>query len=345
MGCKERLLADDLLFLRSGIASKVPDAFLRHAKWAAACGEIFPIYKTLASSYSDPPGFATNNHQNRRNHYMQRTLALRQPEDKEAKLVDYYNRRGSIKTETELVEFYQLLVPYLRRTRALDIDLPGHGREDLILEFFVERILHRNGGSTSKPIRTASEIKLHLKNFVLDLLRKAKADSRDDPDLTDYYDSNEGRTEQGLNLGADRYATPNTKAIENILREANIDLKQAEASANAFIDTLDKGDKALLQFHSCADTEEQETKDSIADRFDIKARANRATKLGITKTAGTIYRGYEKSKVGGWLKTVLQGDPNKPKADLRPEWREQIVVLLQLLCYQLEYKTKSGNDK
>ena len=93
-----------------------------------------------------------------------------------------------------------------------------------------------------------------------------------------------------------------------LLGEAGIDAAKALLSAERFVGTLAPSELGYLRHASCAE-EKAEPVSRIAERMHIANYHVTAKRLGITRSKGETYRGYEKTKIGAWLEVVERRDP------------------------------------
>jgi hypothetical protein len=113
-----------------------------------------------------------------------------------------------------------------------------------------------------------------------------------------------------------------------LLAEAGIDPEAALDSAGRFVEELKDTEYAYLRHNTCADRADAEPMSSIAARLDAGTSYHfQAGKLGITRSKGETYKGYEHTTIGRWLRSA--------GAQLAPDWREEIAVLLILLCHRV----------
>jgi hypothetical protein len=229
-------------------------------------------------------------------------------------IVDYWHRRAGLSV-AEWEDFYHRVTPLLMRTRLPEQYSDPARRRELVTDFFEDKILLATATTRAGPLQSAHALHRYLKNYAQDRLR-AETDGLFEP----------AEPEAVANLPAE----PVDLAEQQLLHEAGIDARAAEASAGAFIaNTLDEADRALLRHDTCAPTE-PESINSIGARYGIKAPYHRAKQLGITRSKGDTYRDYRMSKVGAWLVSI--------GARLEPDWREEIAALLNLLCRQVRLR-------
>jgi hypothetical protein len=194
----------------------------------------------------------------------------------------------------------------------------GTKRRDLVDIFFAEKIFLNAGATRAGPLENVYALHTYLKRFALDIHRRAShfAVVEDIPhDLT---------AETG---GRDSGNAP-PASYAQMLVEAGIDLDSATQSAGLFLNELDSGDFAYLRYNTCVEEDEKEPISRIAARLAIGTGFHfKAKRLGITRSKGETYVGYEKTKIGRWLLSV--------GAKLNEEWQEELAVLLTLLCLQV----------
>lgn len=238
--------------------------------------------------------------------------------DNNTKIVEYWSRRPSL-TEAEWVDFNRSLVPFLLRTRLPEEYSDPVARLELINDFFQDKVLIN--AETSKAGQLVSAYALHgfLKNYALDQHRKG-------PDKLPDSDSSGNEVVEPA-------AEPTELSESQLLFEAGIDVRAAIESADAFIaNALDDGDRAYLRHASCTDGE-PEPVSRIAKRLNLgTAFFFRAKKLGITRSKGDTYRGYEQTKIGAWLLST--------GAQLHPDWRAELAALLIVLCHQVRRRVR-----
>ncbi len=249
--------------------------------------------------------------------------------DCNARIVDYWSRRSAL-GQAEWVDFYHCVVRLLMRTYLPEEYNGEEERRDLVNRFFQDKILLNAETSKAGPLQSAYALHGYLKNYEKDVRRanrKHAAASLDDMlekdgvELADDVDLADDAVELG---GADPHV--------DLLGEAGIDVQAALRSADGFIETLAVGEQAYLRHHSCADGK-PEPVSRIAQRLDLGTTFHvRAQKLGITRSKGETFRGYEKTKIGAWLRST--------GAQLHPEWRQELAALLVLLCQQVRLRLK-----
>ncbi|MGJ7917759.1 hypothetical protein ACI48D_20055 [Massilia sp. LXY-6] len=224
------------------------------------------------------------------------------------KIVDYWNRRGPGLSNEEWLDFYRLLFPVLMRTRLPPEFNAVAKRKDLVQTFFYDKVYLNAGTSKAGPLQKVHAVHLYLKRFALDVLEaEGQADSENDEEAT-------AQAQAPTEVGHAR-----------LLREAGIDIGAAMHSADQFLGTLASGERGCLRDNSCADPSRAEPISRIAERLNMGPDYHRKIKeLGITRTKGATYAGYEKTKIGRWLCGL--------GACLQPDWREELAALLIVLC-------------
>ena len=239
--------------------------------------------------------------------------------ESEVRILDYWQRRQQGLSEAEWVDFYQRVTPILMATQLPSEFSQRRAREDLVNLFFTEKIFLNATTSQAGPLRSVHVLHIYLKRFALDLLGRWQSI---------------GAVEVPQS-GADGESLVENAAAEltlnhaQILLEAGIDATRASASATRFLQSLDPADVAYLRHHSCADEEDREPLSAIAQRLAIGSSYHyRARTLGITRSKGETYAGYENTKIGGWLLSV--------GAALAQDWQMELAVLLILLCLQVQ---------
>jgi hypothetical protein len=233
--------------------------------------------------------------------------------DNADKIVSYWNRRSRL-TEAEWVDFNRCVVPLLLRTRLPEEYSDPDRRMELINDFFQDKILFNAETSRAGALTSAHALHRYLKNYALDQLPKSPSEQAGPA----------GEEEMDVDLPAEPVPLPEAQ----LLKEAGINVEDAVRSANYFVgQVLDDGDRAYLRYASCADVK-PEPVSRIAERLDIGTTFHfKAKKLGITRSKGETYRGYEKTKIGAWLLST--------GAELHPDWRTELAALLNLLCQQV----------
>jgi len=223
-----------------------------------------------------------------------------------ARIVEYWNRRGRGLDKKEWEDFYRLMVPVLLRTKLPSDYNDERKRLELVNDFFQDKVLLNAATTTAGPLQTAYALHSFLKNY--------ERERRPDDFPPQPPDEEPAAAE----------ASP---GYERLLIEAGIDLARAMHSADQFVADLDDGDAAFLRSHSCADGK-AEPMSSIAERTRMgTAWHHRAKRLGITRSKGETYRGYEHTTIGRWL--LAAG------ARLHPDWREEVAALLMVLCQRV----------
>lgn len=224
------------------------------------------------------------------------------------KIVDYWNRRGPGLSNEEWVEFYSLLFPVLMRTRLPNEFSAADRRKDLVNTFFYDKVYLNAGTSKAGPLQNVHALHLYLKRFALDMLEDREGDTDNDDDTVE-----------------EVAAPPQAPGYAHLLDEAGIDIGAAIDSADQFLTTLEAGERACLRENSCADKPQAQPIQRIAERFKMgKDYHRKITKLGITRSHGDTYKGYESTKIGRWLCGL--------GARLHPDWREELAALLLVLC-------------
>lgn len=232
-----------------------------------------------------------------------------------ARIVEYWNRRRQGLDKKEWADFYVLIVPVLMRTR-LPVDYnDGRKRLELINDFFQDKVLVNAATSNAGALQNVHALHSFLKKYASQRLR------------------DEGREPEQLppdELIEDLIEEPEDDtpaALARLLDEAGINPRAAMQGADRFVDGLDEAEVALLRSHTCTDGDKPEPMSAIAARTRMPAWFNRAKALGVTRSKGETYRGYEHTKIGRWL--VASG------AQLNPDWREEVAALLLLLCQRV----------
>jgi len=189
---------------------------------------------------------------------------------------------------------------------------------DLVNIFFTEKIFLNASVSRAGPLESVHALHRYLKNFALDLLEKSQQTHS-----VEIQEDSEG-DDTSIADAAD--LSPNHIQI---LREAGLDLQTVSQSAAQFIQTLTAGELAYLTHHSCADEGVKEPISAIAKRLELGSTFHlRAKSLGITRSKGETYVGYEKTKIGRWLASV--------GAQISEGWQTELAVLLIVLCLQVQ---------
>lgn len=228
-----------------------------------------------------------------------------------ARIVEYWNRRRQGLDKKEWEDFYRLMLPVLMRTRLPSDFNDDRKRHELVTDFFQDKVLLNAATSTAGALQNVHALHTYLKNYALQRLREPGLPPLP-PDET---------IEQ---LAADDVPV----GLARLLGEAGIDPKAAMDGADRFFERLDDGEVALLRSHTCADGDKPEPMSAIAARSGMPSTwFNRAKALGVTRSKGETYRGYERTKIGRWL--VASG------AELNPNWREEVAALLLLLCQRV----------
>ena len=231
--------------------------------------------------------------------------------DANARIVDYWNRRAAL-NEAEWVDFYRCVIPLLMRTRLPVEYNDAARRQALVMDFFQDKILINAETSQAGPLRFAHALHGYLQNYEKDVRRR---ESREE--ISEVEPEQIGQCDPHADL----------------LGEAGIDVADAMRSADRFVATLDIGERAYLHEHACADGKAEPVY-KIAERLALRNFHHLAKRLGITRSKGETYRGYEKTKIGAWLLSV--------GGQLHPEWREELAALLILLCRQVRLRPLGG---
>lgn len=243
------------------------------------------------------------------------------PGESHARIVDYWNRRAKL-GQAEWIDFYQCVVKLLMRTRLPAEYNDEAERRDLVNRFFQDKILLNAETSQAGPLHYAHALHGYLKNYERDVRRAGYR----------YESLDELQDEDGYEAADDVAQLGQYDPHVNLLGEAGIDAIAAMRSADRFIATLEIGEVAYLRHHSCADGK-PEPVSRIAQRLALGTAFHfRAKKLGITRSKGETYKGYEHTKIGAWLRST--------GAQLDPEWRQELAALLLLLCQQVRLRVR-----
>lgn len=236
----------------------------------------------------------------------------------DVKIVDYWNRRGPGLSNDEWLDFYSLLFPVLMRTRLPPEFSAADKRRDLVHIFFYDKVFLNAGTSRAGPLQNVHAVHTYLKRFALDLLAP---------------DGGEGGADDDT---ADLPAPLQPAGHAQLLGEAGIDVGQAMHSADRFLVDLEPGERGCLRANSCADPSQAEPISRIAERFKMGPGYHRKiAALGITRSKGDTYAGYETTKIGRWLCSL--------GARLAPDWREELAALLIVLCERVRlYQEKTA---
>lgn len=233
------------------------------------------------------------------------------------RILDYWVRRRHGLSASEWEDFYRLTLPILMSTQLPPEYADGTRRRDLADIFFTEKIFLNASTSRAGPLENVHALHAFLKRFALDIQRQSSHVTA----LEDLPAELAAETECG-----EQQATAPASCAQ-MLAEAGIDAEGASRSAAQFIEDLDLGEAAYLRYHTCAEQDEREPISSIAQRLALGSSYHyKARLLGISRSKGETYAGYEKTKIGRWLLSV--------GAKLHKEWREELAVLLTLLCLQ-----------
>lgn len=227
-----------------------------------------------------------------------------------ARIVEYWNRRRQGLDKKEWEDFYRLIMPVLMRTRLPSDYNDDRKRLELVNDFFQDKVLVNAATSTAGALQNVHALHSYLKNYALQCLRSRDPGPQPPEEFEDL-------------AAAD---TPVGHA--RLLGEAGIDPLAVMHSADRFVEALEPGEVALLHSHSCTDGDKPEPMSAIAARTGMPATwFSRAKALGVTRSKGETYRGYERTKIGRWL--VSNG------AQLHPDWREEVAALILLLCQRV----------
>lgn len=237
------------------------------------------------------------------------------PIDVNGKIVDYWSRRGAL-SEAEWVDFYRCTVPLLMRTRLPEEYADQGKRRDLVDCFFQDKILLNAASSGAGPLHNAHALHQYLKNYATDISRRERC-----------HESLESLAQEEPAQGDAKGRALDRARHAALLGEAGIDADAAMHKASRFLSTLEPGERDYLRDHACADDGAAEPISSIARRHALGSTYHtKARKLGVTRSKGETYAQYGQTKIGQWLLSA--------GARLDPDWREEIAVLLVLLCHQ-----------
>lgn len=227
-----------------------------------------------------------------------------------ARIVEYWNRRRQGLDKKEWEDFYRLIMPVLMRTRLPSDYNDERKRLELVNDFFQDKVLVNAATSTAGALQNVHALHSYLKNYALQCLRSPDPG----PQLPEEVE--------------DLAAADTPVAHARLLDEAGIDPLAVMHSADRFVEALEPGEVALLRSHSCAEGDKPEPMSAIATRSGMPTTwFSRAKALGVTRSKGETYRGYERTKIGRWL--VSNG------AQLHPDWREEVAALILLLCQRV----------
>lgn len=240
------------------------------------------------------------------------------PNSRDRTIQDYWRRRASGLSSQEWEHFYRLVLPILMATQLPPRYADPAARRDLVVAFFSDKIFANAATSKSGPLENVHALHRFLKNYATDLDRSDKSALGDAPAAHDWEDN--------LPSGADGAQVCRVSAA--LLSEAGIEIAQVEASATQFIGELDSGEVSYLGLNTCADDDEREPLSGIARRLALGSSYHyKARLLGITRSKGETYKGYETTKIGKWLLSL--------GAELREDWQDELAVLLMLLCLKV----------
>jgi len=231
--------------------------------------------------------------------------------DVNARILALWNRRAANSVD-EWEELYRLVFPLLMRTRLPDDYRDSARRSALVGDFFQDKALLNAETSKAGPLLNVHALHGYLQNYAIDLLRK----EHDDVSLEQL------REQEGF----DPPATPLHPTQAALLREAGIDAAEALRSAGRFVANLAPPELGYLRHASCAE-DKAEPISRIAGRMAVANYHVMAKRLGITRSKGETYRGYEQTRIGAWLLST--------GAKLHPDWREELATLILLLCRQV----------
>lgn len=239
----------------------------------------------------------------------------------EARICDYWIRRKNGLSEREWTDFYQLVTSLLMHTRLDSEYADAERRRDLIDVFFTERIFLNAETSAAGPLESAYALHRYLKNFAVSLRRRTAGSGALAGNDAQAAEEDEGQRDDGGEGAA--ASLPLTQRLV----EAGISPERAGLSANAFLASLEAGEIAYLRHHTCEDEPVREPISSIARRLALGSSYHyKARLLGITRSKGETYVGYEKTKIGAWLLSL--------GAELSLHWQEELAILLVILCHQ-----------
>ena len=227
-----------------------------------------------------------------------------------ARIVEYWNRRRQGLDKKEWEDLYRLIMPVLMRTRLPSDYNDDRKRLELVNDFFQDKVLVNAATSTAGALQNVHALHSYLKNYALQCLRSPDPG----PQFPEEFE--------------DLAAADTPVAHARLLDEAGIDPLAVMHSADRFVEALEPGEVALLRSHSCAEGDKPEPMSAIATRSGMPTTwFSRAKALGVTRSKGETYRGYERTKIGRWL--VSNG------AQLHPDWREEVAALILLLCQRV----------
>jgi hypothetical protein len=237
--------------------------------------------------------------------------------DDHARILDYWVRRRGGLSEREWSDFFLLVTHLLMRTRLGPEYSDPALRRDLIQTFFSEKIFANARTSEAGALENVHALHGYLKNFARDIARREDAyvPLADDQGLGGHGDGSECNAGSGVDQDL---------GLGQRLREVGIDPGEAAASADDFVASLDALDFTYLSEHACADEDAREPVSSIAARLRASSYHYRAKQLGITRSKGETFAGYEQTKIGRWMRSL--------GAELVTGWQVEIGILLIVLC-------------
>ena len=236
------------------------------------------------------------------------------------KILSYWNRRSQKLSQEEWHDFYCLIVPVLMRTRLPSEYADPAARQELVQAFFFEKVFENALTSSAGELISVHALHEFLHRFSVSLLRKKSKEIRNEYLL----DGEEEEKHEDIEHIAD------VGKYTQVLREAGIKLEHVDSSAEKFVNGLNLGEKAYLRNNTCAEHEESEPISHIAKRLALSSYHYKAKKLGVTREKGETHMGYENTLIGGWLVSV--------GAKVNPEWREELSILISLLCMKVREK-------
>jgi hypothetical protein len=236
------------------------------------------------------------------------------------RILDYWVRRKQGLSEAEWGDFYRLVSGVLVRTRLGRDYADPDARRELIRAFFAEKVILNARSSSAGDLNNAHALHRFLRRFAEDLARKDRRyEALPDRELPDDADDDaSGEASDDLALSA----------VQR-LREAGIDVARVVASADDFVRSLDPLEQAYLSENTCEEGEVRQPISAIAARLKASSYHYRAKQLGITRSKGEGFAGYEETKIGKWLCSL--------GASMAPLWREEILILFNVLCERVRF--------
>ncbi|GAB1392370.1 hypothetical protein MASR1M60_05330 [Rhodocyclaceae bacterium] len=234
-------------------------------------------------------------------------------QDSQALIALWIQRKRGL-DETQWHRLFVLVRFVLQRCRAPMLEQLPENREYYIHDFFVRKVMETAAVAT--PLEHVGVLAGYFRNFLTDQTRSAwlkRAGSLEGMAVHE---------RDHLEATASFCDACDCADIDRLLSEAGFTHQEITDSAAAFLSGLSPGEIAYLRYNTCAD--DPETMSSIAKRMEIANYHEKARKLGITGLKSGFVTGYEKTRIGNWLRSL--------GIEISLDWWPQLKSVMALLC-------------